>query len=157
MVANELPILVQRWPDDPRTFAVLRQALIDGDNAADGEDIRRTVDAARLLARAFSNHPETADILRRHLNNRPEIFAEYVGLCSSRREGMKESIAVLGELADISAHDSMAKAGPKLLIQFFGPHIELLQALQNLRFKSPCDVLRKSIDKILATYFGPIS
>jgi len=153
IIADELPTLVQRWPDDPRTFAVLRQVLINGDGASLEISVHRTIEAARLLSRAFSRHPETPGLLRQHLNYRPEILAEYLGLCIGRRESMEEAINILRELTDKPAHAAIANAGPRLIIQFFGPQVKLLHVLRQIRSESPCRALQKSITDIFTTGF----
>jgi hypothetical protein len=135
--------LVARWPGEARTFETLRAMLSDGNTSAE-----RTVLAARLLSRAFPDHPETPGLLRQFMNFRAAIFAEYLGLKMGDDVAMEWGLSVLRELRDEPAHRDLAQAGPALLVWFFGPRKDLLAELPVMGQEASIPSLRTGIEEL---------
>ncbi len=152
VLASRPNVLVDRWPDDERTFAVLKQQLIDAVVVSDWES-DFGVEPARLISRAFPDHPEAAELLQKYMRYRPSIFAEYLGLNLGNDDAMNWGLKLLHELRDDPAQARLGASGPRLLVLFFGPRKVLLEALRELQTSSPCPSLRKSIGDLLREYF----
>jgi len=153
LLSPSIETLVQRWPDEDRTFALLRTALIRGIKRDLDFSIPKAIDAARLLSRAFSHHPETGNLLRQYMDHRPAIFAEYLGLNIGNDAEMDWGTAVLEGLFNDQEHTDLAEAGPKLLIRYFGPRKRLLEKFQQLQSSSKCQALTRAIGKLFQERF----
>lgn len=143
---------VMLWKDDPDVLRAVHAAL-------DHPDREFKEEAARLLSRAYSCHPETANRLRQYLAESLIIFGEYIGLRMGDLEAMFEGLAVLAALPDTPAARAMAQDGPLYLVRFFGPRKDLLQELLRIGAAGPTWV-QEGVVKALERFYrhrNPIS
>jgi hypothetical protein len=138
--------MVMRWQNEPCVLKAIQSTL-------DNHNSEMRDEAAILLSRAYSNHPDTSTLLRCHISRSSIVFGEYIGLGMNRPEVMTEGLCVLQRLPDAEVSKEVALDGPMHLLRYFGPRKDLRDALTRLGAETANPHLQKGITKAFERFF----